>query len=292
MFFDPLVPHLLVSKGTQYCFVRGGQHLSFVLQPFSLAEHGTEGSLIFLSEDDNAPENNFLLALNLRLSESTDIVGVAVRCLQLFIPHLSSTVEIVKTKLTQLPTKDLCWVSNGYSVGGQNERLDNIWTMPRKWYRPNLLCCQQQDHHYSPSYAARSTSSSSESFHCDIYLEPVNQVCLLGYVALSAGTNRQRAVVDNKTSFLRDFPYLKLGGHFWPHASVGGSATEMINGKAAHHGSLYANISFDQLGDHATKGRRLPLQECGRYLVSDAVEVEVWWRIPSGSEDLMESKTS
>jgi hypothetical protein len=59
-----------------------------------------EGNLIFLLEDANAPENNFLLTLQLRLSESTDIVGVAVRCLNLFTPHLSSTTETVKTKLT------------------------------------------------------------------------------------------------------------------------------------------------------------------------------------------------
>ncbi|CAD6256501.1 unnamed protein product [Miscanthus lutarioriparius] len=40
--------------------------------------------------------------LSLRLSESIDIVGVAIRCFQRFIPYLNSTTEIVKTKLTQL----------------------------------------------------------------------------------------------------------------------------------------------------------------------------------------------
>ncbi|CAD6256498.1 unnamed protein product [Miscanthus lutarioriparius] len=103
MFFDPLIRHLLTGKGTKYCFVSKGQHLSFLLQPFSpLQEHGMEGNLIFLLEDANAPENNFLFTLQLRLSESTDIVGVAVRCLNLFTPHLRSTTETVKTKLTQL----------------------------------------------------------------------------------------------------------------------------------------------------------------------------------------------
>ncbi|CAD6256494.1 unnamed protein product [Miscanthus lutarioriparius] len=102
MFFDPLVRHLLASKGTKYCFVTKGQHLSFLLQPISTPEHGMEGNLIFLFEDANAPENNFLLALHLRISESTDIVGDVVRCLHLFIPHLSSTAEAVKTKLTKL----------------------------------------------------------------------------------------------------------------------------------------------------------------------------------------------
>ncbi|CAD6253325.1 unnamed protein product [Miscanthus lutarioriparius] len=101
LFFDPLIRHLLAGKGTKYCLVSRGQHLSFLLQPFSPPEHGMEVSLIFLLEDANAPENNFLLALNLQLSKSTNIVGVVVRCLHLFTPHLRSTVETVKTKLTQ-----------------------------------------------------------------------------------------------------------------------------------------------------------------------------------------------
>ncbi|CAD6256495.1 unnamed protein product [Miscanthus lutarioriparius] len=257
MFFDPLIRHLLTGKGTRYCFVSKGQHLSFLLQPFSpLQEHGMEGNLIFLLEDANAPENNFLLTLQLRLSESTDIVGVAVRCLNLFTPHLSSTTETVKTKLTQVPTQDLSWVSDSCSVFGcYDERQNNLHTVCSKWFRPNPLCCQQQDHHYSQRYNA--TSSSSESLPCDIYMEPVKQVYLLGHVTLSVGNNRQRAVVsvESKTSPEREFPYMKLGAHFWPHASsedlspaVDGSATEMINGVVMQSG-MHAKISFEQLGD-------------------------------------------
>jgi hypothetical protein len=68
-----------------------------------------EVGLIFLLEDTNTLENNFLLALNLWLSESTNIVRIAVGCLDLFIPYyLGSTVETVKTKLTQVPAQDLC----------------------------------------------------------------------------------------------------------------------------------------------------------------------------------------
>ncbi|CAD6253340.1 unnamed protein product [Miscanthus lutarioriparius] len=258
MFSDPLIRHLITGKGTKYCFVSNGQHLSFLLQPFSsLQEHGMEVGLILLLEDTSAPENDFAFALNLRLSESTDIVRIAVGCLHLSIPYLGSTVEIVKTKLTQVPTQDLCWVSNGYPVFSHcvehQNYLHTIWS---KWIRPNPICCQQQDHHYSQSY--NSKSSSSESLPCDIYLEPVIQVYLLGHVALSVGNNMQRPVADgeSKTSpLLSEFPYLKLGVHFYPHApyedlspGVEGSATEIINGAAVKHG-LYAKICFEQLGD-------------------------------------------
>ncbi|CAD6253514.1 unnamed protein product [Miscanthus lutarioriparius] len=249
MFFDPLIRHLLAGKGTKYCFVRGSQHLSFLLQPFRTHDHGVYGNLVLLLKDSNASENNFLLALNLRLSESIDIVGVAVSCLQLFIPHLSSTVEAVKTKLTQLPTQDLCWVSSVC------ERQNNLYSICSKWLQPNPLCCQQQDHYYAQSYNA--TSSSSESLLCDIYLEPVMHVYLSAHVSLSVEKNKQRAVIDeeSETSRTRDFPYLKFGMHFFPHTSfqdlsprVEGSATEMINGEAVQHGSFCANIScFEQL---------------------------------------------
>jgi hypothetical protein len=60
---------------------------------------------------------------------------------------------------------------------------------------------------------------------------------------------------ESQTSPTRDFPYLKLGAHFWPHASfedlsptVGVSVLEIINDEAKQCG-MYANISFEQLGE-------------------------------------------
>ncbi|KAG0530442.1 hypothetical protein BDA96_05G186800 [Sorghum bicolor] len=243
MFSVPLIRHLLAGKRTKYCFVRGGQHLSLILQPFSLPNNGMGGSLVLLHEDGNVPQNNFLLSLSLRLSESTDIVGVVVGCLQLFIRYLSSTAGTVKTKLTQMPTQDLCWVFD-------DEQHNRLHSKCSKWFQPNPFCCQQQDHPHAQS-------SSSKSLPCDIYLEPVFHVYLLGHVTLSVGNNRLRAVMDgeSQTSSMRDFPYLKLGAHFWPHASfedlsptVWGSVSEIINNEEKQC-SMYANISFEQLAE-------------------------------------------
>ena len=49
MFFDPLIRHLLAGKGTKYCFVRGGQHLSLILQPFSPPNRGMENFFLFFN---------------------------------------------------------------------------------------------------------------------------------------------------------------------------------------------------------------------------------------------------
>jgi len=71
----------------------------------------------------------------------------------------------------------------GHCVEHQNY-LHTVWS---KWFRLNPLCCQQQDNHYSQSY--NSKISSSESLPCEIYLEPVIQVYLLGHVALPVGNS-------------------------------------------------------------------------------------------------------
>jgi hypothetical protein len=294
MFFDPMIRHLLSGKGTKYCSVHGGQHLSFLLHPFSPPEHGMEGMLIFLLEDGNAPENNFFLSLSLRLSESINIVGVAVRCLQLFTPHLSSTAETVKTKLTQLPTHDFCWMQDAaYSVFGRKEYWDNLHTIRWKLFEPTPVCRQQQDRHYEQRYDASRKSSSSESLPCDVYLEPVTQVHLLGHIALLAGDNRQNAVANGKTCSTRESPFLKLGGHLWPHASsedmlpaVGGSATEMINREVTPCG-LYANISFDQLGEIMVP----KAEDClGRNVAASLYQM--LWKSKHGSAYLQAEKTS
>nr|CAB3491912.1 unnamed protein product [Digitaria exilis] len=243
VFFDgALVRHLLEGKGTKYCFVSGRQHLSFVLQPFIPPERGMQATLLLLLQDSNSPENNFQFTLSLRISESTNIVGSVVRCLELFKPHLSSATEVVKTKLTQLPTQDFPWIPDAHSVYGRDEPGDNLEIIFSKWVRPNPLCCQQLDQsNGSQRYAASSSSSMLEPLASDIYLEPVTYVYLLGHITLPAGNKRQlKADIGH---IAEDSLYLKLGWNFWPHSSsedlppaVQGSATETFNGEATQHG--------------------------------------------------------
>lgn len=251
MFFDPLVRHLLEGKGTKYFLVRGDQRVSFHLRPFGQPGYGVEGRLMFLLQDGNAPEKNFVLAVHLRLTERTNIVGVIVRCMQLFTSHLGSTVETVKTEVTQLPVQDFTWAPYDFSVCSCKEHSDNLHTIVYKWFRPNPLCCQQQDYHHTQSYPGRSTISLTESLPCDMYLESVTEVYLQGYIALSSG----REISNSKTGCTRNFPYLKLAGLILPHATledlspaVRSSASEMINDTGTAHCGLYANICFEQLG--------------------------------------------
>jgi len=120
-------------------------------------------------------------------------------------------------------------------------------------------------------------------------------VYLLGHVALSVGNNRQSAVIDGKSQSrpTRDFPCLKLVAHFWPHASfedlsptVRGSVSEIINDEAKQSG-LYANISFEQLGE-ITMPKAV---DClSRNL--EATSYQMSWKSKHGSAYLRVEKTS
>jgi hypothetical protein len=75
-FFNPLIGHLLAGKSMKYHAV----HMN--------------------------SSRGLYLGFMLRLSESTDILGVIIRCLQSVTPRLKPTAECVKRELIQLPTQD------------------------------------------------------------------------------------------------------------------------------------------------------------------------------------------
>ncbi|CAL5077970.1 unnamed protein product [Urochloa decumbens] len=270
MFFDPLVRHLLAGNTTEYKLVLQNQHHLFCLRPVSTPE-GMEGRLLYALKDGDAPENSFLLALTLQISESTNIVRVAVRCLELFTPHFKSTSEIVKTKLTQLPVHDFSWVP--YVDSGDKHHWNNAHGIFSKWFRPNPHCCKQKHGHNQYQQQPYDTGSNTKSsWHRDVYLEPVIKVYLLGHVPVSSGSNQEKGS-----------PYMKLRLLFSPHtstegmlsSSVGGSAMEMVPGQE-HHG-LYPNISFEQLEDIM-----LPkATDCFRQNAG-AAEYQMLWRSKHG----------
>jgi hypothetical protein len=110
--FHSLVKHIFAGKELHHKIVRGKEYPSFLLWlvPFRTVEHEIEVSLIFVHKDSNALEGNFFFGMMLQVSESTDIVGMTIKCLQLFPLHFKSTVEIIRKELTQLPTHDFSWV--------------------------------------------------------------------------------------------------------------------------------------------------------------------------------------
>jgi len=74
-----------------------------------LADHktGVEAALEFLYEDCKMTTRSFALALMLRLSESTDIVETAIRCLQSFTSSMKHMAEAIFGELARLPLQDI-----------------------------------------------------------------------------------------------------------------------------------------------------------------------------------------
>ena len=114
--FGSLIKNLFAGKEIHHKIVRGSQQplCQLWLIPFSTAERRTEVALFFIKKDGTT-EGNIYFSMIVQLSESTDIVGIAVRSLQLFAPHVKFIVENITNELTQLPTQDFSWAPFAYS---------------------------------------------------------------------------------------------------------------------------------------------------------------------------------
>jgi hypothetical protein len=97
------------------------------MRPVSFEGRGLEAKLLYVYEDDDAPEKNFCLGMMLRLSESMDVVGITIRCLQQLLvtePHFKSTAEAAMREIAQLPTQDFSWLP--YVESGHKEHWNSI----------------------------------------------------------------------------------------------------------------------------------------------------------------------
>ncbi|XP_066393162.1 uncharacterized protein [Miscanthus floridulus] len=211
--FDPLVRHLLAGKILQHRIIRANKcPLFLLLAPFITADHGIEGRIYFIQKDCNASDDDFYLIIALQLSESTDIVGVAIQCLQLFDHLFKSTVENIRKELMQLPTEEFSWLP--YVDSPQQNYWDNLHRRGTQWFRPNPLCCKQHDNN-NFFHGSRLDKSSGFPY---VSLEQVIHVGLSCHVSFSE-CDKQKASQSDCRSFLRDHQYLRAGVLFAPHGS-------------------------------------------------------------------------
>jgi hypothetical protein len=200
--FDPIIRHLLAGKILQHRIIRANKcPLFLLLAPFTTADHGIEGRLYFMQKDCNVPEDDFYLIIALQLSESIDIVGVAIQCLQLFDHLFKSTVENIRKELMQLPTQDFSWLP--YVDSHQQNYWDNLHIVTQ-WFRPNPLCCKKHDNNFFHG----SKLDKSSGFHY-VSLDPVIHVGLSSLVSLTE-CDKQKASQSDCRSSLRDHPYLRV----------------------------------------------------------------------------------
>uniref|UniRef100_A0A0D9WV11 Uncharacterized protein n=1 Tax=Leersia perrieri TaxID=77586 RepID=A0A0D9WV11_9ORYZ len=238
LFFDPLIGHLLAGKRLEYKLLQGNRQHLFWIRPNNIAERGVEAMLIFFYRDCSAPEDNFFLGMMLQLSESLNIIGTTLKCLQLFTPHFKSTTETVRKELTQLPTQDFSWVPHAHA---HSYLWDNIHNITTGWYRPNPLCCK----HHGQKVCGSENMDKIE-LPADVSLEPVIQVNLVCQVSLPR-FGKQGPIAEGK-----ELPHLNVLLLYTPHGSsedlspaVENTVTEVINGDEQH--LLHTNIPLEQM---------------------------------------------
>ncbi|KAG2639628.1 hypothetical protein PVAP13_2KG024400 [Panicum virgatum] len=191
--FHSLVKNLFAGKELHHKIFRIIEYPSFQfsLVPIISPVLGIEAILVLI-QNDGTPEGNIYFRITVQLSECTDILGITIRCLQLFAPHVKCTVENIRNELIQLLPQDLSWMPSVYSY--QKEQL-HFQILGSQWLRPNPLCCKQH-----------------------FFLEPVLEVNLQCHVSLSV-SNKQKTLLSQNVISLQDSPYLKAGIHFAPHRS-------------------------------------------------------------------------
>ncbi|GJN10426.1 hypothetical protein PR202_ga28519 [Eleusine coracana subsp. coracana] len=210
--FRSLVKNLFAGKELHYKNVQGDGHLLFRLWllPFSTTEHGIDASLILIQNDSNEPGVTIYFSIVLQLSESTDIVGVAIKCLHLFAPPFNYAIKYMSKELTQLHTSDISWVSPVYSC--QKEHYD-LHMLGSQWFRPNPLCCKQ--HNRSEFQCI---SNSGIVGLPDVSLEPVNEVTFETFLSVNEVTFE--TIMSGDIISLQGAPSLKAGILFVPHRSL------------------------------------------------------------------------
>ncbi|XP_066398502.1 uncharacterized protein [Miscanthus floridulus] len=214
--FNPLVRHLLNGKKLQHIIIQANKRPLFLqLVPYINAGYGIGAKFIFMQTDGNASEDDFFFSLMLQLSESTDIVGMAIECLQLYAPlfNFKSAVETVRNKLLQLPTEDFLWLPDIDTH--HKEHWDILHRFGTDWFRPNPLCCKQHDQHKLCHGSRKSKMLRSP----DVFLEPVIEVHLQCHVSI-LDCNQRRSLMSETKNCLQDSPYLKVGLLFTPHGCL------------------------------------------------------------------------
>ena len=197
MFFNPLVGHLLSGKYMKYHAVHGSKVCYFAVRPLSFADRGSQQA-----------NKGFML----RLSESTDILGVIIRCMQSVTPRLTYTAECVKRELVQLPRQDFSWLP--YGLHTKNEYWNNVHSSLTQWYRPNPVCCNE---HKNNNLITSSVVGST-------FPEEVIVVHLQCHVSLSyhqdkSSLSSAAAHGGNGVLMNSDFPPVKVGVLIIPHDS-------------------------------------------------------------------------
>ncbi|KAG2631354.1 hypothetical protein PVAP13_2NG189200, partial [Panicum virgatum] len=235
MSFDSLVKNLFAGKELHHKIFRGNKYPSFrfMLVPIRISHNGANVVLTF-DQYDGTPED-------------TDILGVALRCLQFFAPHFKCNFENIWNELAQLSAQDFSWRPPMY-LSYHKEQWEQYYSFMWQWARPNPFCCKQHGQHEVRRFGNLYMAGLSE-----VLLEPVISFYLNCQVSMSVYSKQKTSLSEDIIS-TQEYPYLKAGISFAPHVSLGdmlpanrSSEIALIVHKEQH--CLHTDITLEQLED-------------------------------------------
>ncbi|KAJ1254562.1 hypothetical protein BS78_K033400 [Paspalum vaginatum] len=141
---NPIVRHLLEGRRIIYQLAQGNQRRYVHIWPLRSEERGLEVALTYSYKDGSTPMEGktFTLMLFLRLSGSTDIVGVAIKGLQYLTSQFKLGTESAVGELTVLPTllQDVAPSCVPWEV---DDALDKLFgALFAQQCRPDPACCK------------------------------------------------------------------------------------------------------------------------------------------------------
>ncbi|CAL5078084.1 unnamed protein product [Urochloa decumbens] len=249
-FSTPLVRHLFEWKTLTYRRVQAEQERRFCMWPARLEEErGVEAHIEYKYLDRRRPEKSFSLWFALRLSESTDIAGVAVDCLQSLASQFKFVADTAMGELTLLA--NLQDVSHSHAppwLGIQEDHYKII----RKCH-PDPLCCKARGH--GPC-ANTNSIESTELSH--ILPEEVILFKFKCYISALEYSSRSSSHEAGKRSVIRDQrPPLKLTVSLHPHY--------------VHDERLQANYTVEVIGDNHEECIDVSIQQVSETVRSNSI---------------------
>jgi hypothetical protein len=211
MFFPcPLVRRLFAERKTLiYRKVQAGQGRYLAVWPSCFQEErGVEALVWYLYTDHKRSEKSFFLGLLLRLSESTDIVGVAMKCMQSLASQFNLVADTAMGELTLLT--DLQDVSESDAPPGVG--IQEWHSEATQMCRRDPSCCKGH------VYCANNTVTSSESELSHVFPEEVIVFSFQCSVSAPQYSLRSSANESSKGSVTRNMrPPSQLTVCFAPH---------------------------------------------------------------------------
>ncbi|GJN24387.1 hypothetical protein PR202_gb12125 [Eleusine coracana subsp. coracana] len=144
-FCNPFVRHLLEGKTLTFetMELQGGRLRRLYMWPVCVEGRGVETMLEYWYEYYKVPEKRFHLGLMLRVSESTDIVATAVKCLQSMASQFKVATETAAGELT-LMANNLQNISDFHHAPPPPwaEADEESHTKYSQSLRPDPVCCK------------------------------------------------------------------------------------------------------------------------------------------------------